>query len=154
MNRWESAAQARRALDRRFEAIGADDLRQSPRAGWARTIRNALGMSQADLARRLQVSPPAVTELERREREETISIGKLAGLAQAMNCTFVYAFIPHTTLEDTVQSEARQRALESLGYVARTMDLEDQGLDSASAQEMLDRETRRVIEQHRVWRRG
>lgn len=151
MKRSERAAQARTALDRRFAASDPAGLRTRPAVGWMRAVRGALGMSQADLARRLGVSPPAVTDLERREREDAITIGKLAEVARAMDCTFVYAFVPNSTLEDTVQREARRRAVESAAYVGRTMGLEAQGLDAERAGELVDRETRRVIEEHRVW---
>ena len=110
-------------------------------------------MSQADLAGRLGVTPPAVASLERSEREETISLRRLADLAGALDCTLLYALVPNSTLEDTVLREARQQAAESLGYVGRTMDLEAQGLEPKVAEDLLERETRRVIEAHQVWRR-
>ncbi len=152
MKKWERAAQARRVLDRRFSSVDVSGLRERPRSGWMKAVRGGLGMSQADLARRLSVSPPAIASLERSEREETISIGKLGEFASAMDCTLVYALVPNTTLDDTVQHEARRAAAEALGYVGRTMDLEAQGLDPEVGDELLARETRRVIEEHRVWR--
>lgn len=153
MNKSERAAQARGALDRRFASESLEALRSPPRTGWVKAVRSALGMSQADMARRLDVTPAAVASLERSEREETISLGRLADLARTLDCTLLYAIVPNSTLEVTVQREARLCAAESLGYIGRTMDLEAQGLEPAAAADMFERETRRAIDEHRVWRR-
>jgi predicted DNA-binding mobile mystery protein A len=139
-------------LDRRLKTRDLDDLRAVPPVGWIRAIRSALGMSQADLAARVGVTPAAVAALERSERQETITLGKLAELARAMDCTVVYALVPNTTLDDTVHRQAQRRAAEALDYVGRTMELEAQGLEG-STDELLEREAQRVIDDQRVWRR-
>ena len=75
-------------------------------------------MSQEALAARLGISKPSVAKLERSEVNDTISLGKLAEVARALDCTLVYALVPNTNLEDTVQKQARRVAAETLGYVA------------------------------------
>lgn len=152
MQKSDRAAQARRTLDRRFAAGDRGPLRERPRSGWIKAIRGALGMSQTDLATRLGVTPAAVAYLERSEREERISLGRLNEVASALDCTLVYALVPNTSLEDTVQRAARRQAAKTLGYVERTMDLESQGIEAAAMGDMLERETRRVIVDHGVWR--
>src|SRR5674476_245015 len=60
MNSTQSRA-ARRALDRRLSHLPPAAAFTPPARGWIRAVRNALGMSAADLAARLQVvSPPPV----------------------------------------------------------------------------------------------
>ena len=142
---------ARQALDHRFASRTLDALGDRPRSGWVAAIRGGLGMSQADLARQLDVTPAAIAGLERSEREHTITLGRLDDLADALDCTLVYALVPRTTLADTVQREATHRATESMRYVGRTMELEAQGLAHGPAAALLERETARVIDQHRVW---
>ncbi len=50
-----------------------------------------------------------------------------------------------------LQRELASRATESMRYVGRTMELEAQGLAHGPAAALLERETARVIDQHRVW---
>lgn len=154
MRKWERAAQARRALDRRFASQRTADLLDPPRGGWVKAIRTALGMSQADLAARLGVSPPAVADLEQADRAGAITVRRLQRVADELDCTLIVALVPNTSLESTVRDQARRQAAASLGYIGRTMDLEDQGLDDQAAADVLDREARRVVEQHRVWSTG
>ncbi|MEP7081605.1 MAG: mobile mystery protein A [Chloroflexota bacterium] len=128
MDRTQKAAQARRELDRRFAASEIVSMRAKPHSGWVKAIRTALGMSQRDLATRLRVSDVAVHKLERSEQDGRISLAKLAEVAAAMDCTVVYALVPNSSLEDTVQRRAHRVAAARLGYVADTMSLEDQSV--------------------------
>lgn len=128
MTRAQEAAQARRELDRRFAASEFVSMRAKPHAGWVKAIRMALGMSQRDLAARLGVSHVAVHKLEQSERDERIALAKLAEVAAAMDCTVIYALVPNSSLEDTVQRQARRVAAARLGYVANTMSLENQSV--------------------------
>lgn len=152
MQKWERAAQARRALDRRFSSGLVADLRPPPHGGWVRAARTALAMSQADLARRLGITAAAVADLERAEGTGGLTLRRLERVAADLDCTLVYALVPNTTFEDTVQRAARNVAAASVGYVGRTMDLEAQGVDQGEEREILDREARKVIEQGRLWR--
>lgn len=114
-------------------------------------MRNGLGMSQEALAARLQIATPNVSKLERNEVRETISLGKLAEVARALDCQLVYAFVPNSSLEDTVQRQAEHVAASTLGYVSTTMGLEDQSIDPERLGELIAAEARRVIEANRQW---
>jgi len=96
-------------------------------------------MSQAALAARLNISGPAVTKLERAEPTGGITLAKLAEVASALDCSLVYAFVPNTTIEATVQAEARRVATLALGYAGRTMALEAQGIDPDRQSEGIER---------------
>lgn len=151
MKRAERAAQARRELDRKFATAKVEAIRALPRAGWIRAVRGALGMSQRALAQRLDIAPSSAAGLERSERDGGITVGKLAEVARALDCTLVYALVPNTSLEETVQSQGRRVAAEVLGYVGTTMELEDQGVDPERLADQLDSETQRVIDANRQW---
>ena len=84
-------------------------------------------MTSAQLARRLGVSQPTVTNLEQSEAAETISLKSLKKMAEALDCSLVYAFVPHTSLEETMQKQAKRRAAELTGRVEHTMQMEAQG---------------------------
>lgn len=109
-------------------------------------------MSQAALAARLGISPPAVAKLERSEVHDTIGIGKLAEVAQALDCRLVYALVPRTSLEETVEGQATRLAGSLLGYVDTTMRLEDQGVGAEPQAEQLSLLAERIIDSSRLWR--
>ena len=67
-----------------------------PTAGWLRSIRERLGLSLTDLAKRLQVTPPAVRSFERAEAEDRITLASLRRTAAAMDCELIYALVPRT----------------------------------------------------------
>lgn len=154
MQRSERSAQARRELDRKFNEANLEPIRATPRLGWIRAVRGALGMSQAVLANRLRVSAAAVNKLEQAERHGGITVRKLAEVAAALDCTFVYALVPRSTLEQTVTTEARSVAAEMLGYVARTMALESQGIGGEREREAVERYAQQLTSSGNVWRAG
>jgi len=148
------SAQARRELDRKFSQVDLEPIRAIPRSGWIRAVRGALGMSQSVLARRLGVSAAAVNKLEQAERHGGITVRKLAEVAAALDCTLVYALVPSSTLEQTVTTQARRVAAETLGYVARTMTLESQGIGEEREREAIDRYAHQLTASGNVWRAG
>jgi predicted DNA-binding mobile mystery protein A len=109
-------------------------------------------MSQASLASRLGVTSAAVAQTERAEVAGGVTIAKLAGVAAALDCSLVYAFVPNSTLEDTVQRQARLLAKEQLGYVDTTMALEDQRTDEESKDSYLNEHVRTLVEHNTLWR--
>jgi predicted DNA-binding mobile mystery protein A len=148
----ERAAQARRELDRKFDAADLGPIQARPRSGWIRAIRGALGMSQAVLAERLRVSGAAINKLESAELHGGITIAKLAEVAGALDCTLLYALVPNSTLEQTVNTQARTVAGQDLGYAARTMALEAQDIDEDQQGEAAERYARQLVAGGKLWR--
>jgi predicted DNA-binding mobile mystery protein A len=145
-----NALQARRELDRKFAASELTEIRTRPRSGWVRAIRGALGMSQAALARRLNISSGAVAQLEAAERDGGITINRLTDVARALDCELVYALVPRKTLDDTVRAQARALVATDLGYVESTMTLEDQGIGE-DQQDKIDLFAADLIRDGRIW---
>lgn len=110
---------------------------QPPVKGWIRAVREALGMTGAQFAKRLGVTPPRVTRLEQAEVAGAATIRTMRQAAEAVDCVFVYAVVPRSTLEELVHTRAAKVASERLGRSAHTMRLEDQGLS--------DKEMRRAL---------
>ena len=70
----------------------------TPRCGWTKTIRLALGMSSKALGLRLKISSQGVRKLEMAEAENTITLKTLARLANGLDCELQYILIPRTSL--------------------------------------------------------
>lgn len=118
--------QAREALDRRLSELGPASRFAVPRLGWIRAVRDALGMTAAQLADRMGISGASVRALESNEISGGIRLSSLQRAAQAMDCTLVYAFIPNDTLEQAVDRQARRVMAEQMSRSMQTMVLEDQ----------------------------
>lgn len=129
----KNIAIARKQLDIRFQDIKKPGLFARPQYGWIRAIRNSLGMSAAQLARRLGVSQPRVTALEQGEVKGRLTLQTLEKTAEALNCTLVYALVPNQSLEKMVKDRAEKMAVARLKTVGHTMNLEDQGVFPADA---------------------
>ena len=124
----------------------------TPARGWIRAIREALGMSSADLARRLGRTRQAVLQMERSEADGSIRFETLRRAASALDCTLVYALVPNTPLEESVDRRAREVAERNVQAVQQTMLLEDQ-LGGADERERLVGELAEQIKSSsRVWR--
>ncbi|MEO7262041.1 MAG: mobile mystery protein A [Jatrophihabitantaceae bacterium] len=141
---------ARRSLDQRLRTFGPAEQFLPPPKGWIKAMRDALGMSQADLAARLGIAAASVADLERTEASRKIKLETLARAADAMECDVVYAFIPRIGLERTVEQAARAKLGPHLAAVERTMQLEDQA--STLDHESVEEEVRRLIESGQVWK--
>src|SRR5712691_1636902 len=126
MAKLRESKNARLALDSRLSSLGPVDKYAVPRSGWVRAVRDALGMSAAEVGRRMGVSHVSVLELERNESKGTARLDTLRRAAEALDCTLVYAFIPRQGLEATVRARAEELADEDLRHVEQSMSLEDQ----------------------------
>jgi predicted DNA-binding mobile mystery protein A len=129
---------SRRQLDVTLARFGEVKSLQLPAKGWIRAVREALGMSGKQLAGRLKVSQPRVHKLEQSEPSGALTLRTMRQVAEALDCVFVYALVPRSSLEETVRTQARTVAGERLQRVSHTMLLEAQGLSTKEQQASLD----------------
>ena len=149
MNSTQSRA-ARRALDRRLSQLPPAAAFTPPARGWIRAVRNALGMSAADLAARLQVTAASVSDMERSEHDHRIRLDTLQRAAEAMGCELVYALIPRGSLTEIVQQQAQGKVGQQVHAVSRAMDLEAQSTQLDD--EVVREEMQRLIDSGRLWK--
>ena len=107
----------------------APDVAVSPRGGWVRAIREALGMGQAQLAARVGVSRQSVQDLEKAEAERRVTLDSLDRLARAMKCRVVYSLVPENgSLDDLRMRQANEVAEAMMKPTEHSMKLEAQGV--------------------------
>src|SRR5580704_1116136 len=124
MTKARLAAQCRSHLDKRFRELGPAALYITPVRGWIAAIRGALGMSTAQLAKRLGIKQPSVVAMEQSEVKGAIELATLRRVAEALDCTLIYALVPNRPLEATVRERARIFARRRLAPVEHAMMLE------------------------------
>jgi predicted DNA-binding mobile mystery protein A len=95
-------------------------------------------MSTAQLAKRLGIKQPSVVAIEQSEAKGTIELATLRRVAEALDCTLVYALIPNQPLEATVRDRARMFARRRLEPIEHSMLLEDQNVKPRDAEASLD----------------
>jgi predicted DNA-binding mobile mystery protein A len=103
-----------------------------PRDGWIASIRQALGMSKTQLARRINVSRQSLGSLESNELKDTITLGSLRKVADALGCDLHYVLIPRESLEQTVAEQAFRRATNKLARINQSQALEASAIEAQS----------------------
>ncbi len=141
-------------LDRRFSELRPlAEQATRPSRGWLRAVRDALGMTTAQLAKRIGVTQPRIIEMEKSEISGAISLHNLERAAEAMNCRVVYLFVPTEPLTHTVRARAAAIAEQQLAAVEQTMQLENQGVtDKVKRDEALTDITNQLLRRPaRLW---
>ena len=139
---------ARRQLDKRLDALRAAKIgAQRPPRGWIKAIREALGITTRQLATRIGVGQSRVVDIEKAEVTGSITLGSLQRAARALDCEFVYALVPRTSLETMVEGRASTLAKSRVKSARHTMTLEDQRLDEVDEREQIKELSRKLAEQ-------
>ena len=145
--RAQERAMARKQLDKRLNLLqNVESLARPPR-GWIKAIREALGMTTAQLAKRLNVSQPRVPGIEKAEISGSIKLESLERAARALDCRLVYALVPGKPLESLVEDRARELAKKRIWATSHSMALENQRVDEADKREHLERLVQKLLTQ-------
>ena len=98
-----------------------------PPTGWIKAIRNAIGMSMLQLGNRLSITKQSVQDIERREKDGSVTIKALREAARALDMQLVYGFVPNDgSLELLIERKAKELATKIVMRTNNTMKLEDQ----------------------------
>ena len=114
-----------------------------PSEGWIRTVRTALGMSGAQLGRRLGVTRASVSNTEKAELNGGVTLKAMQQMAEGMGCRFVYAIVPEKNIEDVVYHRAMEKAREQIKAASVHMALEEQSLTN----DKLEAEIKRLADE-------
>jgi predicted DNA-binding mobile mystery protein A len=126
-------------------AANVVDLKTPPE-GWLRTVRNALAMSGADVAKKMGVTRARVTQAEHAELKGRVTLKSMQATAEAMGCRFVYAVVPSGHIEDIIMAQARKKAMAIVGTASKHMALENQALPNDKIAQEVERLTREIAQ--------
>ncbi|NOZ10485.1 MAG: mobile mystery protein A [Gammaproteobacteria bacterium] len=150
-------ASARRQLDKRLLVLQNNaELLTCPPRGWIKAIREALGMTSSQLAKRLGVVQSRVVAIEQAEVKGTITLNSLERAAHALDCRLVYTLVPRKPLEKLVTERAERLAKRRLESTSHSMSLEAQGVETVDEQVQLKQMIQRLLEKSGsvLWEEG
>lgn len=129
-------------LDRTIEL--ARSLPPRPSGGWLASTREALALSQRQVAKEMRASGQAIQQFEHAEAEDRITLRALRRVAGAMGCDVVYVIVPRSgSFADLAEEPTRTRAARDVKSVVHTMALEDQKPENAD--QLAEDETQRRL---------
>lgn len=111
-----------------FESLKA---MSAPRKGWIRAIRDTLGMTGVQLAKRLKVNQQRIARIEQDEVLGKVTLNTMQNVAEAMDCVFVYGVVARDGLEQIVRRQAELVAKKRMARSNQMMRLEKQELSEA-----------------------
>ena len=126
----------RKGLDQRISALKLAAVNAPrPVRGWLRAVREAIGLKQETVAKRIGVTRPSYADLESSEARGSISLSSLARAADAMDCELVYFIIPRDAVAKTFGELALRHdpAMKHLYVHEREMPLEFRGRAACAA---------------------
>ena len=135
--------QYQRFVDR--ASLSSADL-SHPSEGWLRTMRKALGMSGAQLARKMGVTRALISQAESNEVSGSVTMKTMQTMAEAMGCRFVYAVLPPAKkeTEDVIFAQAMKKARAIAERTDEHMVLEGQNLSKATLENQIERLAHRL----------
>ncbi len=143
-------SKARAALERDLDRHRATPT-PSPRPGWIRAIREALGMSTRELATRAGLSPQRISQIEHGESDRSLTLATLERVADALGCRVEYVLVPNRPLDEMVWQQARAKAFSELAEVDHTMALEAQRPDADSTERAAEDLARTYVDRRGLW---
>ncbi|MFH1996968.1 MAG: mobile mystery protein A [Candidatus Omnitrophota bacterium] len=125
----------------------------TPKSGWVRAIRTALGMTITQLAKRLGVSPNRVSVIERSELSGAVTINTMKKIANQLDCAFVYGVVPRKSLKHMIKNRAIKVAKRIISDSSHTMFLEKQNLPQNQEKKMLNAKVKELSSKipHYLW---
>ena len=145
---------SRQRLDERARALRElpAALKASPRGGWIRAVREALGMPRHLLGQRLGVGEKRVQQMELGEARGSITVASLARAATALDCELIVALVPREPLEARVQKRRLQLAKEWITTrTLHTMSLEGQDISYTDLPQAALQEVEQMFPDERLW---
>ena len=114
-------------MDELIQSIVEGKQNAQTSVGWIQSTRLALGMSLRQLAERIGISASALTNFEKREQSDAVTLATLKKAANAMDMELVYFFKPKSgSIKSAIEKQATKKAQEILNQSNQTMKLEDQ----------------------------
>ena len=144
---------ARKQIERRLAPLRKAPEFARPARGWIKAVREALGMTAAQLGARIGVSQSRIARIEKDEAEDAVTLATLRRVAEGLDCTLVYALVPNRPLDEIMAERARAAADAQLKRTHHSMRLENQALDKHDLEAERERLAMEILagDPRRLW---
>jgi predicted DNA-binding mobile mystery protein A len=124
-----------------------------PVYGWIKTVRNALGMTSLQFAKRMGVTQARASAIENGEIEDSLTLKTVKEAATALNCRFVYFLVPEKKLEEIVEEQAVKFVKNNTKSVAHSMALENQRIASEDTEDFIKIQAEEIMQKisNKIW---
>ena len=130
-----SRKQSRERLNKMVQNV---DYFQRPKVGWIRFVREALGMTGSQLGKRLGgITKESISQKEKAELDNSITLKALQETAEAMGCKLVYAIVPEANIDQVISRQADRHARAIVKKASIHMSLEDQAVSRKKLEERI-----------------
>lgn len=135
-----------RQLDKKLSVFAPLKTLSVAPDGWIKLMRTTLNMSLRQLGNRLNIAASSLSDIEKREKEGSVTLKTLRDAANALDMQFVYAFVPKDeSLEKMIERKAHAMATRIVKRTSLTMKLEDQENSKERLQEAIDELTDQLL---------
>ncbi|MEP7197133.1 MAG: mobile mystery protein A [Saprospiraceae bacterium] len=111
----------------------------SPPTGWIKAVRTALGMSLQQLGNKISITKQSLMDIERREKDGSITLKTLRDAANSLDMELVYGFVPKDgSLDALIDRKAKELATQIVLRTSNNMKLEDQGNSNKRIQKAIE----------------
>lgn len=119
---------------------------------WVRLLRNYLRMTQAELAKRANITQANLVAIESGKTDPRV--GTLRRIYEGLSCGLSLEPRPKKSLEEILRGRARAVALSRLKRTMGTMALEDQAPEAEVFRKLLEKRTDDILRDPRekLWR--
>ena len=127
-----------------------DDQHLKPK-DWIRLLRTHLRMTQAELAKRANITPANLVAIESGKADPRVST--LQRIYKGLSCNLSVEPLPLKPLEEILRGRARAVALKRLKKTMGTMALEEQAPEKEIFKKLLEKRTDEILRdpRERLW---
>ena len=120
---------------------------------WIRILRTYLRMTQAELAKRANITTANLIAIESGKADPRVST--LQRIYKGLSCNLNVEPLPHKPLEEILRGRARAIALKRLKKTMGTMAMEEQAPERDIFQKLLEKRTDEILHNPRekLWRK-
>lgn len=117
-----------------------------PPTGWIKAIRTSIGMSMLQLGNKLSITKQAIQDIEKREKDGSITLKSLKEIAKVLDMQLVYGFVPNDgSLDAMIERRAINLAMKIVNRTANTMKLEDQANSKKRIEKAIKERTAAIV---------
>ncbi len=117
-----------------------------PPTGWIKAVRTALGMTLQQLGNKMSITKQSIQEIEKREKDDLITLKTLRDAANALDMELVYGFVPKDgSLEAMIEKKAAALATKIVLRTSNTMQLENQANSKKRFEKAIKEKTFEIV---------